>query len=291
MNMLIKILKDPLLHFLLMGGVLFAVFQWGAADGTLDIRQFDEIVVTEGRVQTLYQTFGKVWQRAPTADELEGLIQDYIREEVLYREALAMGLDRDDTIVRRRMRQKIEFLSEDIASLQEPTEEELQEYLGAHPEKFRQDTRFSFRQVYLNADARGQSSAADALALLARLREQDGDAASAGDRIMIEHSFKNETEREIERALGRQFLQALRDTPQGSWQGPIVSGFGLHLVHISERIDGEVPELAEVRDIVLREWTAIKRTETNEAFYQMLRDRYKVTIEKSGALSSLRLSM
>lgn len=291
MNMLIKILKDPLLHFLLMGGVLFAVFQWGAGDGAAGISQIDEIVVTEGRVQTLYQTFGKVWQRAPTADELEGLIQDYIREEVLYREALAMGLDRDDTIVRRRMRQKIEFLSEDIASLEEPTEEELQEYLVAHPEKFRQDTRFSFRQVYLNADARGQSPDADALALLARLREQDGDAASAGDRIMIEHSFKNETEREIERALGRQFLQALRDTPQGSWQGPIVSGFGLHLVHISERIDGEVPELAEVRDIVLREWTAIKRTETNEAFYQMLRDRYKVTVEKPGSLSSSQLAM
>lgn len=288
---MVKILKDPLLHFLLMGAVLFAVFQWTAGNGTATSRELDEIVVTEGRIKTLSLRYQKVWQRPPTEQELEDLVQNHIREEVLYREAVAMGLDRDDEIVRRRMRQKIEFLSEDIASLDEPTEETLQEFLAAHPEKFRQDTRFSFRQVYLNSNDRESSAEADALALLARLRQQDGDAANAGDQIMIEHVFENVAEREIERVLGGRFLQALRDTPQGGWQGPILSGFGLHLVNISERVYGEVPELAEVRDLVVREWTVVNHKAANEVFYQMLRDRYKVTIEKPKSLSSSQASM
>ena len=286
-----KILKEPLLHFLILGTVLFAVYEWGAGGRATDATQIADIVITEGRIYSLTQKFEKVWMRPPTEQELEGLIEGHIREDVLYREALAMGLDRDDVIVRRRMRQKMEFLSEDLASLEKPDEDTLRAFLAAHPEKFRKSARFSFRQVYLNPGDRGQSAEADALTLLARLRKQDGDAANAGDRIMIEHSFKNETESEIERTLGSQFLKSLRNTPQGSWHGPIVSGFGLHLVHISERIDGELPELPEIRDIVIREWTAVMRKETNEAFYQSLRKRYKITVEKPKVLSSPQLSM
>jgi len=271
-------LKEPLLHFLLLGGALFALFQSVGGFVSPDIEQTDEIVVTAGRIDSMSQYFGKVWQRPPTEQEIEGLIQEHIREEVLYREALAMGLDRDDMIVRRRLRQKIEFLSEDLASLDAPKEEELQAFLTAHPERFRRETRFSFRQVYLNANKRGQSAEADALALLAKLREQDGDAATIGDPLMIEHRFENETEREISRALGSQFLQALLDTPTGSWQGPVTSGYGLHLVHISKRIDGKIPDLAEVREAVQREWTAAKRKQSNEAFYEMLRERYTISV-------------
>ena len=286
-----KILKEPLLHFLILGTVLFAVYEWGAAGRAANVSQIEEIVITEGRIYSLTQKFEKVWMRPPTEQELEGLIEGHIREDILYREALAMGLDRDDVIVRRRMRQKIEFLSEDIAKLEVPDEDALKAFLVTHPEKFRNSTRYSFRQVYLNANDRGQSVKAHAQDILAKLRKQDGNAVNAGDRFMIKHSFKNETDREIERTLGSQFLKSLCETPQGSWQGPIVSGFGLHLVHISERIDGEVPELPEIRDIVMLEWTAVKRKETNEAFYQMLRDRYKVTVEKPEALSTPQLSM
>ncbi len=271
-------MKEPLLHFLLLGGALFALFQSVGGFDSPDIEQTDEIVVTAGRIDSLSQNFGKVWQRPPTEQEIEGLIQEHIREEVLYREALAMGLDRDDMIVRRRLRQKIEFLSEDLASLDAPKEEELQAFLTAHPERFRRETRFSIRQVYLNANKRGQSAEADALALLAKLREQDGDAATIGDPLMIEHRFENETEREISRALGSQFLQALLDTPTGSWQGPVTSGYGLHLVHIGKRIDGKIPDLAEVREAVQREWTAAKRKQSNEAFYEMLRERYTISV-------------
>ena len=288
---MLKPFKDPLFHFLLLGVAFFVLFEWVAGDTPTEIDRAEEIVITEGRIRALSENFAKVWQRPPTEQELDSLIQEHIREEVLYREALAMGLDRDDTIVRRRMRQKIEFLSEDIVSLVEPSEEELQAFLAAQPERFREESRYSFRQIYLNADERGKSVEADALALLAELRENDGDASELGDRLMIEHRFEDAGERDIARALGTQFLEALADCPTGSWQGPIVSGFGLHLVHISARIDGRVPELAQVREAVFREWSAEQRKKTNEAFYEMLRERYTVTIVRSATTSSTQVAL
>ena len=283
-------LKDPLFHFLLLGVAFFVLFEWVAGDARTEIDRAGEIVVTEGRIRALSQNFSQVWQRAPSEQELDGLIQDHIREEILYREALAMGLDRDDTIVRRRMRQKIEFLSEDIARLDEPSDEDLEAFLAADPERFREDTRFSFRQVYVSADKHGPSAEAEALSLLAELRERDRDVSELGDRLMIEHRFADASEREVARALGSQFLEALVDCPIGSWQGPIVSGFGLHLVHISERIDGRVPGLVEVREAVVREWFVKERKKANEAFYEMLRERYTVTIVGSATRSSAQVA-
>jgi len=189
------------------------------------------------------------------------------------------------------LRQKIAFLSDDIASLDEPSDEDLQAYLTAQPERFRKETRFSFRQVYLNAKKRGKTADADALALLAELREHGGDAAEVGDRLMVQHYFENEPEREVSRALGSQFLEALIECPTGSWQGPIVSGFGLHLVYISERIEGSVPELDEVRETVLREWSAEARKKANEAFYEMLRERYTVTIVRPVTTDSSQVAL
>ena len=222
---MLKIVKEPMLAFLLLGGALFVLFQQISDDGFFGTDQLEEIVVTEGRIQALALGFEKVWQRPPTRRELDGLIEGFIHEEVLYREALAMGLDRDDPIVRRRLRQKLEFLSEDLAGLEEPEQQELQAFLDANPETYRQATRFSFRQVYINTSQRGQSAENDAIELLVKLRAQDSDTVIAGDSLMLEHQYTNETERDIERTLGHQFLQSLRETPIGGWQGPIVSGY------------------------------------------------------------------
>lgn len=271
-----KIFREPLVVFLLVGGAVFALFQQVSNDALPDNV---EIVVTKGHVQALLVGFEKVWQRSPSAKELDGLIQNYIREEVLYREALAMGLDRDDGIVRRRLRQKMEFISEDLANLDAPEEQELHAYLAAHQEDYRQPTRFSFRQIYFNTSKHGQAAQADAMTLVATLQAQDADVATLGDPLMVKQQFHSETEREIERALGSQFLQSLRETPTGSWQGPITSGFGLHLVRIDERIDGEISKLNDVRELVIRDWASVKRKQTNEAFYETLRKRYKVTVE------------
>ncbi len=271
-----KIFREPLVVFLLLGGAMFALFQQVSNDALPDNV---EIVVTKGHIQALLVGFEKVWQRSPSAKELDGLIQNYIREEVLYREALAMGLDRDDGIVRRRLRQKMEFISEDLANLDAPEEQELHAYLAAHQENYRQPTRFSFRQIYFNTSKRGQAAQADAMTLVATLQAQDADVATLGDPLMVKQQFNSETEREIERALGSQFLQSLREVPTGSWQGPITSGFGLHLVRIDERIDGELSKLNDVRELVIRDWASVKRKQTNEAFYETLRKRYKMTVE------------
>jgi hypothetical protein len=275
-----KLLKDPLFHFLLLGVGFFGLFTLVSDDSETPGTKVEEIVVTQGRIESLLIQFGKVWQRPPTEEELDGLIADYVREEILYREAVAMGLDRDDTIVRRRMRQKLEFLSEDLAALAEPTEVELQQYLEDNPEMFRQESRFSFRQVYVNVDDRGTSAEAHALGILERLNNENGDASQLGDSMLLEHDFKNQSEREIARVLGKQFLDGLLEAPTGSWEGPIRSGFGLHLIHISERIEGGTPRLEEVRDAVVREWSSAKRKQTNEQFYDMLREGYTVTVMK-----------
>jgi hypothetical protein len=276
---MIKILREPLLHFLLLGGALFLVFQQ-ISDETFTAKdQLEEIVVTEGRIQSLQLGFEKVWQRPPTQGELDGLVENFVREEVLYREALAMGLDRDDPIVRRRLQQKIEFLSEDLAGLEQPDDATLQTFLNANSEAYRQPSRFSFRQIYINASQRGQRAESDAIELLAKLRTQKVETVVAGDSLMLKHQFIDETERDIERTLGRQFLTALRETPVGGWQGPIVSGFGLHLVKISERFDGEIPDLDSVRDAVFRDWSSEKRKQTNELFYTTLRKRYRVIVK------------
>ena len=271
-----KVFKEPLFVFLLLGGAMFVLFQQVANDYQPDNA---EIVVTEGHVQSLLLNFKKVWQRSPSEKEVDGLIQNHIREEVLYREALAMGLDKDDGIVRRRLSQKMKFISEDLASLDKPEEQELQAFLTANAKDYHQASRFSFRQIYLNSSKRGESVQSDAIALLEKLKAQDSNAKSLGDPMMVKHQFNLETEREIKRVLGAKFLQSLNDIPTGSWQGPISSGFGLHLVRVDQRVEGKASELKEVRDQVVRDWESKKRKQTNKAFYENLRKHYTVTVE------------
>ena len=283
-----KIIREPLFHFLLAGVALFVLFSAVNKNRPGFGNSDSEILISEGRIYSITQKFAKVWQRPPTEKEVKGLIQNYIREEILYREALAMGLDRDDTIVRRRMRQKMEFISDDIARLDEPTVQDLQAYLTKHQEDYRQPSRFSFRQIYFNTSKRGESAQSAAMSLLAKLKAQDKNANTdtMGDPLMVKHQFNNETEREITRVLGEDFLKALREIPVGDWQGPIRSGFGLHLVHIDENIAGKASELNEVRELVVRDLNAEKRKQTNEMFYENLRKGYTVKVENYTKKSS-----
>ncbi|PKH09304.1 peptidyl-prolyl cis-trans isomerase [Moritella sp. Urea-trap-13] len=274
-----QVFKEPLLVFLLIGAAIFVLFQQVADDPlTADA----EIVVTEGHIQVLTLGFEKRWQRLPTERELEGLIQHYVREEVLYREALALGLDRDDTIIKRRLVQKLQFLSEDIATADEPEEQQLLTYLAAHQESYRQPSRFSFRQVYINASNHDENAQSEALKLLAILNSNDSNADTnadtLGDPLMLSHQFERIPETEVERALGEPFLQSLRKMPTGSWQGPITSGFGWHLVRIDERIDGKPANLNTVRKQVVRDWKRLQRQQANKAVYERLRKNYKVTV-------------
>jgi len=271
--------KEPLLHFLLLGSVLFVAYSVMQKPGRSDMP--GEIVVTQGQIEHLAAGFAKTWQRPPSPEELAGLVRDRVREEIYYREAMAMGLDKDDTIIRRRLRQKMEFISNDIAARSEPTDADLNAYLQAHPDAFRIEPRFTFNQVYLNPQKHGEHLARDAAQLLAQLNRagDKADFAARGDAFLLAHQFTDLTTSEVAKQFGETFAVKLRELAPGQWQGPVESGYGVHLVFVSERTDVRLPALGEVRDTVRREWDNTRRLEENEKFYQDLLKRYTVTIE------------
>jgi len=275
-----RILQEPLIHFLLLGVALFVAYSALSQRGGSEAPK--QIVVPPGQIEHLATGFARTWQRPPTDEELSGLIRDHVREEVLYREAIALGLDQDDTIIRRRLRQKMEFVSDDIAAQTDPTDADLGAWMAAHPDPFRAEPRFTFQQVFLNPQKHGGQLSQDAAALLTQLNQEATrtDVAALGDSFLLEHDFTAVPLGEISKQFGEAFATALGGLLPGPWQGPVESGYGVHLVKISERIEGHLPALAEVRDAVRREWENARRLEGNEQFYQELLKRYTVTIEQ-----------
>lgn len=273
-----RILREPLLHFLLLGALLFLAYGLMSRPGSGAPGQ---IVVTAGQIEHLAVGFAKTWQRPPTGQELKGLVDDWVREEIATREAMALGLDRDDTVIRRRLRQKLEFVSDDIVAQTEPTDADLNAYLQAHPDAFRVERRFTFSQVYLDPGKHGDHLARDAAQVLARLNKAGSivDPSALGDSLMLDNNFPAVPASEISKQFGDEFAVKLRELAPGQWQGPVESGYGVHLVLVRERTAGHLPALAEVRDVVRREWENAQRQEGSRRFYADLAKRYTVTIE------------
>ena len=281
-----KILKEPLLHFLLLGAALFGLYGLVSRPGA---REPEQIVVSRLQVESLHTAFARTWQRPPTERELAGLIDEYVKEEVLCREALALGLDRDDTVVRRRLRQKMEFIAADVAAAREPTEAELQAHFDAHAAEYRTEQRLSFTQVYFNAarppeatvEAVDQALAAlDAGGATINLDEQ-------GDPSLLERHFPDATTADVARTFGPAFAKALTEVETGKWVGPVSSAYGVHVVRVRERIDAGTPTLADVRDAVHRDWANAHRFDANEKLYASIRAKYGVTIERPGPSASI----
>jgi len=274
-----RLIREPFLHFLLLGALIFIAHRFLS-------KRIDDgpgrIVITQGQITSMVIGFSRTWQRPPTREELEGLIRDRVREEVYSREAIAMGFDRDDPIIRRRLQQKLAFVTDDVAAVAEPTNAELADYLKTHAASFGVDRRVTFSQVYLDPNKRGEHLARNANELLTQLRQQghDVDPSSLGDTFLLEHRFEGISATEIANQFGEKFAQKLGDAPVGQWVGPIESGYGLHLVFVEERTEGRLPELAEVRDAVRRELTNARRLESNEKFFQNLLKHYEVLVEK-----------
>lgn len=275
-----NLLKEPLVHFLLVGALLFGVYSWtnpgvGGPDDRL-------IEITPGTVQRLQDAWTRQWRRAPTRQELDGLIEDHIREEVLYREAIALGLERDDTIIRRRLAQKMEFLSEDLGTLVEPDDAELREFFAKRQADFAEPARVSFTHVYFSPDQRGGAAAADAELVLAELQAADViDAGERGDRFLMQLRYNALTERDAAQLFGSAFSQRLFELPEGSWRGPVESGFGWHLVRVTDRVAPRMPDFDVVRDEVRREFDYERRREVRAATYEALRARYEIKFSTS----------
>ena len=274
-----KLLREPLIHFLLIGLALFLVFKIG---GGQESQSPDEIVVSQGVIESLVMSWEKTWQRPPLPHEIEGLIESYIKEEVLYREALAMGLEKDDTIIKRRLGQKMKFLFEDVADQAQVTDEQLTQYLAENEETYSIDPQFTFSHVYLNPDKRRENLEEDARLLLAELLRSQGAGGAAlyGDSLMLPYSFDSLPAGDVDRQFGTGFAVQLLELQTGEWTGPVRSGFGVHLVFIEEKVEGRVPDLEEVRNAVERDLVAQRRRDANEKIYQRLRERYTVTIER-----------
>jgi parvulin-like peptidyl-prolyl isomerase len=206
-----------------------------------------------------------------------------VTEEVLYREALALGLDRDDLVVRRRMRQKMEFLNDGLAE-RGPSEEELRAFLEENPERFLFPSRVSFRQVFIRPEE-DDAVEKHAARLLARLRT-GADPETLGDPTLLPRSLRSATPREVAETFGARFAEALADTPEGVWSGPVESSFGAHLVRVSAREPGRLPALEEARGAVEREWAAERRAEARERFYDAVRGSYDVEVRMPPAASA-----
>ena len=275
--MLARLLREPLVHFLVLGGVLFAIFGRGGSSAGITDRQ---IVVSEADIDRLAAGFSRMWHRPPAADELEAQIRDYIREEVLYRTALALGLDKDDTIIRRRLRQKMEFLFED--AVPPPQEADLRAYLQAHPEKFRTQPLISFRQVFVS-QTRGAAAEADAKQILARLTSGAPGVANAGDALLLGDDFSRMPLDRIAALFGDSFAQAVAQSAPGSWRGPLRSAYGLHLVLVTAVEPGKLPPFEQVRSAVEREWFAERRAAVQAVQYQSLLAGYRVVVQKPPA--------
>ncbi len=272
-----RLLTEPLFHFVLIGAALFAAFSLLSERD--DIPR-DAIVVSAGKIEHLAALFQRTWQRPPTRRDLEALIDDFVREEAAYRKGIAVGLDRDDTIIRRRIRQKLEFVAEDLVSRLTPSDEELAAYLTENPDRFQVDPRFTFRQVYLNPEQRRNALEMDASELLIALNgDPSVDARRLGDSLLLEHGYAGVSQRDVANLFGHRFAAALAALEPGAWRGPIESGYGVHLVLVEERSGSRLPELDEIRAQVEREWANARRKETTEQFYADLVDQYEVVIE------------
>jgi hypothetical protein len=272
-----RLFREPVLHFILLGALLFAYFQWTGGAGPGSRR----IVVTPELVQHFAAGFYRTWQRLATPAEIKGLIDDHVKEEIATREAMAMDLDRDDAVIRHRLRQKLEFLTEDEATQEPPTEVELQAWLDAHPKSFARDPQVSFRQVYLSTAWGGAAAEAKATKLLARLRAAGptADTRTLGDRTLLPAEEALTPLFDIARDFGEDFTVALDTLATNSWIGPIASPFGLHLVFIRDRVPGSRPTLVEVRPLVEREVSSERRKKKLDDQYQELLRKYEVVID------------
>ncbi len=275
-----RLLREPLVHFLLLGAVLFAVYHYvqpdrGAAPSSKQIQ------LTLDDLGQLVMLFQLQWRREPTPEEFNRQVESKVQQEVLYREALAMGLDKNDEIVKRRMAQKMQFLAEDVAAEREPETAELRSWFEKNKAMFAQPTRVSFRHLYFSPDRRGQRARDDAAKALAKLAGQPQDAklaATLADPFMFQDYYRDRAPDYLGKEFGPRFAQAVAKLAPGSWQGPIKSGFGWHLVFVDAVIPGRVPNFEEIEPDVKTAWLGEQKALAWEKAYKEMRAKYTVLL-------------
>ena len=266
-----RLIREPLLHFLAIGALLFGVYAWINRGATAP----DEIVVSRGQIEALRAQFGRTWQREPTAAELDGLIDGWIRDEVLYREGRALGFDTDDPVIRRRVAQKVEFLADELTPVA-PTDADLQAWLDSHAEDYRIEPRFTFEQIYFDPSRRRERLDAD---VAAARRALSAGRSVSGDATLLPRTLDDAPLADVVRTFGAEFAEALDDLIVDTWSAPIGSGYGVHLVRLTTRDDGRAATLEEARAAVERDLLHEQTQQGRQRFYAALLDKYVVRIE------------
>jgi peptidyl-prolyl cis-trans isomerase C len=275
-----RLVREPLLHFLLIGIALFVVYSL-MHRGQTGVEPSHEIALSFDELRTMDLYFESQWHRQPTGEEFNAMVENKIQEEILYREGLTMGLDKDDTIVKRRMAQKLQFLAEDVASAHEPSTEELQAWFAKNSEKFALPSRATFRHLYFSFDKRGQKAHADADAALVKLSGQPGSttlAATLADPFMFQDYYADKPPVELAKEFGPTFAVGVFKLKPRSWQGPIESGFGWHLVFVDSIIPGHIPAFEEIEPDVKTAWLGYQKGKAWREAYARMRARYSVLL-------------
>ena len=276
-----KLLREPLLHFLLIGAALFFIY-YTTVDERRSNSTGDIIVITSSDIKRLSYLFKKTWSRPPNDDELRGVVDDYIEEEVLYREALKLGLDKNDTIVRRRMRQKIEFFVNDVSEQTEPTEKQLLEFLDKNRDKFSTESRLSFKQIYFKQDKDTEKTDKRIIDIKNKLQQQPTsieDTLNIGDATILPNELKQATLSEIDNQFGKGFGTSLSKLDKTKWEGPVESAYGYHLIFIDEFVESYIPQLSEIRKEVERDWQYSLKKELEKEYFKKKLDQYQVQIQ------------
>jgi hypothetical protein len=276
----VRLLREPLLHFLLIGAALFAVYHlWPRDTRAGDVS--NRIVLTPDDLRQLSVTWLAQGRPPPTAEQMQNLVEARVQEEILYREALAMGLDKNDTIVKRRLAQKMEFLFEDVAALRDPTRDELTDFFAKHAERFALPARVTFQHLYFSPDRRGANARRDAESALAKLGGKGAESPGAralGDPFMFESYYGDRSFDQLAKDFGPGFARALLGTAVGSWQGPIESGYGWHLVFVDSITPSHAPDFEAVELDVKNEWIEAQRADVRKRAYAAMRAHYEIEL-------------
>lgn len=275
----VRLFREPLFQFLIAGALLFGGHEWWTR-GTRTSPTEGSVRIGEGEVRWLRETFANQWRRDPTGEEMDGLIATLVEEELLAREARALGLDQNDTIVRRRLAQKVTFLVEDTSRIADPGEEELRRFYEAHAERYRTEPEVSFSHVFFSRE-RHPHADADARAALTMVAAAglQGVKPPEGDPLPLEDAFVDVDFQAVSGLFGPEFARAVFALPPGPWSGPVVSAFGVHLVRVTRLRQAEPRRLEDVRDAVVTDWRRQREIETKAAYVAKLRDKYGVVVD------------
>lgn len=284
-NVISMLFRKPLLHFVLIGAVAYLAYNILKEEVLPGGESENTITVTQGEVSMMTDSWQKRWNRPPTETELDGIVNEYIKEMVYYRTALEMGLGENDPRIRRLLAQKLQFVTSGLIQPQEPGEGELKRYFRENINKYTPPPYVTITQIFFDPDLRGDNTLEDArstMAMLNRVAVESVSPGKYGDNIMLQNYYPQRTEQDLSKLFGNEFAKSVFVLSSGQWHGPVLSGYGTHVVYVHSRKEPEAPKFGDIKDQVLSGWMEDKQNELNELYYKGLLGRYEVVVEEEG---------